>query len=132
MIWRREHRRFWYLLGLLLLLLLVLAVLYTSLAPPNDLPPVQFNDKLEHGTAYVLMMLWFGGLVPVRQYGWLIAALLALGGGIEIAQGLMNLGRTADIMDFAADAGGVAVGLLLCLCGLRHWAGWIEHRFLPT
>ncbi len=126
MSWRRAHLRRWYLLGLLL----VLAVLYTSLAPASDLPPIGFNDKLEHGSAYMLMALWFGGLVPMRQYGWLAAALLALGGGIEIAQGLMQLGRTADILDFAADGAGMAAGLLLCLCGLRHWASWIERRFL--
>jgi VanZ family protein len=128
MSWHREHHRRWYLMGILL----VLAVLYTCLVPPEDLPPVGYNDKLEHGTAYLLMMVWFGGLVPLRQYGWLVAALLALGGGIEIAQWLMAVGRTGDIMDFLADAGGVAVGLLLCLIGLRHWAFWIERRLFGT
>ena len=122
--WRREHHRRWYLLGLLM----VLAVLYTSLVPARDLPPIGFNDKLEHGSAYALMMIWFGGLMPLRQYGWLIAALLLLGGGVEIAQRLMDVGRTADILDFAADASGVAAGLLLCLLGLRYWAFWIERR----
>jgi VanZ family protein len=126
--WRREHHRRWYLLGLLL----VLAVLYSSLVPISDLPPIGFNDKLEHGTAYVLMMLWFGGLLPLRLYGWLVAGLLVLGGGIEIAQGVMALGRTADWHDFLADTGGVAVGLLLCLLGLRHWADWIERRLFPS
>lgn len=123
MSWKREHHRRWYLLGLLL----VLSVLYTSLVPARDLPPIGFNDKLEHGTAYVLMMVWFGGLLPLRQYAWLVAGLLALGGGVEIAQWLMALGRTGEWLDFAADAGGVAAGLLLCLLGLRHWATWIER-----
>jgi hypothetical protein len=126
--WQLEHHRRWYLLGLMLVLL----VLYTSLAPASDLPDLSVNDKLEHGTAYALMMLWFGGLVPLRLYGWLVASLLALGGGIEIAQGLMQMGRTADWFDFFADAAGVAVGLSICLLGLRHWGDWIERRLFPS
>jgi hypothetical protein len=126
--WRREHHRRWYLLGLLLVLLVV----YTGLAPGDDLPSVAMNDKFEHGLAYAALALWFGGLVPLRQYGALAVALVALGGGIEIAQGLMDLGRTADWLDFSADAAGVAAGLMLCLLGLRHWASWIERRLFGT
>jgi hypothetical protein len=57
----------------------------------------------------------------------LAALLLALGAAIEVAQGLMAIGRDADLHDFYADAGGVALGLGLCLAGLRHWARWVER-----
>ena len=77
--------------------------------------------------SYLVLALWFGGLLPVRRYAWLALALLALGGGIEIAQGAMGLGRTADWHDFYADAFGTAAGMGLCLAGLRHWVQWLEQ-----
>jgi VanZ family protein len=58
--------------------------------------------------------------------------LLLLGGGIEIAQGLMGMGRESDIRDFAADTVGVALGLGLCLLGLRYWVAgceWLLRKF---
>jgi len=42
--------------------------------------------------AYLALSLWFGGLLAPRDYFRLALGLLALGGGIEIAQGLMGLG----------------------------------------
>jgi VanZ family protein len=117
------HARTWYLLGMLL----VLTVTYTSLAPVTDLPSVSFNDKLEHGIAYMVITLWFGGLLARRRYWLLTLSLLALGAAIEIAQGAMQMGRTADVMDWLADAAGVAVGMGACLAGLGQWVSWIER-----
>jgi VanZ family protein len=117
------HARTWYLLGVLL----VLAVTWSCLVPPSDLPPVGMNDKVEHGIAYVVMMLWFGGLFSPRKYWLIVLALLLFGAAIEVAQELMHLGRTGDVKDWLADAGGVAVGLVACLAGLGHWVAWIER-----
>ena len=122
------HARTWYLLGLLL----VLAVIYTGLAPANDLPTVSLNDKLEHAIAYTITAVWFGGLITRRHYWILAASLLALGAAIEVAQGLMHLGRSADIVDWLADAGGVAVGMAVCIAGLGHWVSWIERLVRRT
>jgi hypothetical protein len=81
------------------------------------------TDKLEHMIAYGLALLrrshhaaslWYLGL-----------ALLALGGGIEIAQGLMGMGREADWRDFYA-VPSAPLGLSLCMAGLRHWARWVD------
>jgi len=118
-----RHYRTWYLLGAAL----TLVVIVSSLVPPHDLPHWRINDKFEHLIAYAGLAIWFGGLLPLRRYGLLAVALLALGGGIEIAQGLMGLGREADWRDFYADALGAAFGLSLCLAGLRHWASWLEQ-----
>jgi len=118
-----SHARSWYLLGILL----ALAVAYTSLAPVSELPAVSMDDKLEHGTAYLAMTLWFGGLIMRRHYWLLVLSLLVFGAAIEVAQGVMQLGRTADPRDWLADAGGVAVGLLACLAGLDHWVYWVER-----
>jgi VanZ family protein len=118
-----RHARLWYALGALL----TLAVVVTSLLPARELPRLHVSDKLEHLLAYLSLAIWFGGLVRVRRYLWLALALLALGGSIEIAQGLMGLGREADWRDFIAGACGVGLGLLSGLCGLRHWVRWLEQ-----
>jgi hypothetical protein len=85
------------------------------------------TDKLEHMIAYGGLALCYGGLMAPRRYGYLGLALLVLGGGIEIAQGLMGWGREADWRDFYADAFGTAVGLALCMAGLRHWTSWADR-----
>jgi len=122
------YSRFWYWFGTGLVLIVVVA----SLVPAADLPKLGITDKLEHMIAYGGLALWFGGLLAPRRYLWLGVALLALGGGIEIAQGLMGLGREADWRDFYADALGTALGLSLCMVGVRHWATWIERWLKPA
>ncbi len=118
-----RYSRAWYLFGVIL----TFVVIVTSLVPARDLPHLRVSDKLEHLIAYCSLALWFGGLLPPRRYLQLGLALLALGGGIEIVQGLMGLGREADWRDFYADALGTAFGLSLCMAGLRHWASWLEQ-----
>jgi VanZ family protein len=123
-----RHPRFLYVVGTLLVLIVVVA----SLVPGKDLPHLGISDKIEHIIAYFGLAAWFGGLLMPRRYVQLGVALLLLGGGIEIAQGLMGLGRQADWYDFYADAFGVLAGLLLCLLGLRHWASWVERWLRPS
>ena len=118
-----RHFRAWYLVGAIL----TLVVIISSLVPVHDLPHLRISDKLEHLIAYCGLALWFGGLLPPRGYLQLGLALLVLGGGIEIVQGLMGLGREADWRDFYADALGVALGLSLCMAGFQHWASWLEQ-----
>jgi VanZ family protein len=89
------------------------------------------NDKLEHMIAFGGLALCYGGLLEPRRYPYLFLALLALGGGIEIAQGLMGWGRDADWRDFYADTLGAALGLSLCMAGLRHWPSWVEQWLKP-
>jgi VanZ family protein len=118
-----RHARVWYALGVVLTLIVVIS----SLVPARDLPHVRVSDKVEHLVAYLALALWFGGLVRLRHFPWLALALLALGGSIEIAQGLMGLGREADWRDFLANACGTGIGMALSLAGLRHWVRWLEQ-----
>jgi VanZ family protein len=118
-----RYRWLWYSIGAVLTLL----VIVSSLVPSHDLPHVYISDKLEHFCAYFGLAVWFGGLLDLRRYFALAVLLLALGGGIEIAQGMMGLGREADWADFGADAVGVATGMLLAYGGLRHWPDWMER-----
>ena len=68
-------------------------------------------DKLRHASAFIA--LWaLGSRVP-RLTPWrLVAVLLVFGAGIEVAQSFTTW-REASVLDWVADAAGVAVGALL-------------------
>jgi len=118
-----KYMHVWHLIGVGL----VLIVVFGCLVPAGSVPQLGMSDKLEHMIAYGGLALCYGGLIEPRRYPYLAVALLALGGGIEIAQGLMGWGRDADWRDFYADALGTALGLSLCMAGLRHWPNWAER-----
>jgi VanZ family protein len=119
-----RHPRLW----LAMSVALVAAIVYSSLAPDFELPvptPDGF-DKVEHFTAYCGLALWFTGLYPRARYWQVVTGLLALGLAVEIAQGTMQLGRSADVLDMLANAVGVLVGLLLALSLTGGWAQRVE------
>jgi VanZ family protein len=115
--------RLWWALGWLLVLIVTIG----CLEPARYVPDLHVSDKLEHAGAYFGMTCWFGGLIQRRSY-WILALwMLAFGGAIEVAQGVMGLGRDADVRDFAADAIGVAAALTLVYIGLGAWPRRIER-----
>ena len=76
--------------------------------------------------AYVLLALWFTGLVARGRY-WVVASgLLALGFLIEVLQWLTNLGRSAEGLDMLANTLGVAVGIAIALLATGGWAPRLE------
>jgi VanZ family protein len=123
-----RHRRVWVVLSAVL----VAATAYASLVPHLPLPPVPAGfDKLEHFTAYCALAVWFTGLYPRTRYWRVVAGLLTLGAGIEVAQGVMQLGRSAELLDMIANAAGVGVGLLLALALTGTWARRVESWLSP-
>ena len=108
---------------------MVLFITVSCLEPPRYVPNLHLWDKLEHALAFFGMTFWFGGLVRRGRYPVIAALMLLFGGGIEIAQGAMRLGRDEDIMDFVADAVGISVALALLYLGLGAWTRWVE-RFI--
>jgi VanZ family protein len=119
-----RYRRLWFVVGLLL----AGATTYLSLLPVRYLPPVQLWDKLEHALAYVALAFWFGSVVVRRDILWVGLALLAFGGLIELVQGWMRMGRSADLFDLLADGIGILLGLLLVLSPLGRVPAWLEAR----
>ena len=115
--------RFWWLAGWLM----VLFITVSTLEPPQYVPNLHLNDKLEHATAFFGMTFWFGGLVRRRRY-WLLALWMELfGAGIEIAQGTMGWGRDMDFWDWVADTVGVGLALALLLLAVPRAAGsWMR------
>jgi VanZ family protein len=83
-------------------------------------------DKVEHFGSYLLLAVWFTGLIARKRW-WLVAAtLLLLGAVMEAGQYLMQAGRTADAHDMAANTAGIAAGLLLAALLTGGWAQRIE------
>lgn len=123
-----RFRGWWVTLGVALLVL----VIYLCLEPADGGGASRINDKLAHFLAFFALAGWFAAIVERRFY-WLIAlGMLSVGGLIEVAQGLMALGRTADLLDFVADGAGVSAGILINLLIRDSWFGRIERWLAPT
>lgn len=109
----------------------VVMAIVVSLAPIDRLPqPPDVSDKTEHFLAYLLLSLWFAGIYPRARY-WIVAlGLCVMGVLIELAQGAMEYGRQADVLDVLANSTGILAGLSLCWLWLGGWAqrmeSWIE------
>jgi len=122
-----RHQSFWMAMSAVL----VAAIVYASLMPNLSLPVPGNFDKVEHFTSYCGLAVWFTGLYPRSRYWMVVAGLLGLGLGLEVAQGLMQLGRSAEPLDMAANAAGVGVGLLLALSLTGNWARRVELWLKP-
>lgn len=97
-------------------LAMLAALIATSLLSARDLPPMPFDhaDKLEHFLAYALLSAYAVMLFAcVRTQALAAAALIALGVGLEVAQGALTDSRQADSADALANALGALAGLML-------------------
>ena len=99
-----RRQKFW----LLLWCTAVLAVIVVCLIPPPPLALPQNSDKVEHFLAYFLLA---ASAVQIYQRRaalvWAAVGLVALGIGIEFAQGALTVNRMADPMDALANSVGV-------------------------
>jgi VanZ family protein len=81
----------------------------------TTLPFLVWNDKIQHFGAYLgLAFLAVLGFERRRVGAGLALSMILLGGVLEVGQ-LFSPGRTADILDAAADSCGVLSGLALAL-----------------
>lgn len=91
---------------------LCLAILFTAMLGPfqGAEEGVGLNDKSAHVIGFAVITACLTVLAP--RLGLVRTAILAvaLGGGVELIQGLT--GRSANPLDFAADAVGVAIASL--------------------
>jgi len=117
-----RRRRLWIALSTVLLA----AVFFVCLQPGPGFPAPAGLDKVEHLAAYVLLALWFTGLVARGRY-WVVATgLLMLGLLIEVLQWRMNLGRSAEGLDMLANTLGVGIGIAIALLATGGWAPRLE------
>ena len=97
-------------LGLTVLLAVIIVV--KSLTPALPSLAISNIDKLAHMSAYLAL-----GAVTLPAFShvkpfivW--CGLCAFGASIEIAQGLLSTGRSADIMDGVANASGAVLAVV--------------------
>jgi len=122
-----NYPRFW----LALAWFLVLLVILSSLAPAGPDVRWMLNDKVAHAAAYAAMAFWFSGVYRKSRYGWILAGLLALGLLLELVQGRLSY-RTFDMLDMAANAAGVVLGLAGSVLLNASWCAWVEKVLLPS
>ena len=88
-------------------------------------------DKWLHGITFVFLAVWFAGQYRRKSYWRIGVGLLFFGVLIEACQRLVTY-RSADWLDIAADAAGIAVGMAVAIAGLGGWSLWVENRFART
>jgi len=121
---KQGERAMWTGLGVVSGLGMALAA-WLFIAPDVGPPPaIPFQDKIFHVVAFACLT-GPGVLVLPRRYLWFwVAHMVALGGGIELAQARGDEGRSGDVLDFAADVVGILVAL-----GVGRW---LRARFERT
>lgn len=119
-----RYRHWWQAAGYALVVLLTVNSLIRW--PELGDAPDHF-DKWLHAGAYLLLTLWFCGVHERRRWPLVAAGLLLLGAAIEFAQGRTGY-RQADLFDMAANAAGIALGLVLAAAGAGGWCRWLEDR----
>ncbi|MDW8260370.1 MAG: VanZ family protein [Gammaproteobacteria bacterium] len=71
------------------------------------------SDKVLHFAAFTVFAAWFSSITTRRRWPATSAMLLLYGTLIEVAQGAMPTGRSAELLDLVADALGIGLGFLL-------------------
>ncbi len=124
---RLRYHRTWLALGGLWIVIVIILSLMPN--PPDPLPFEQ-SDKLSHFLAYGGLMLWFCQLYTGTARRWGLAfAFVALGVGLEFLQSLTP-DRAYEVLDMAANTGGVLLGGLLAATPLAHGLHVLEMRCL--
>jgi len=120
-------------LWLVLWLLAVAIVVVLSLVNLSGLPPVpEGGDKVEHFLAYALLSASAMQLFATRRGCMVVAALLiALGVGLECAQGALTTTRMADPRDALANTLGVLAGLSTLFTPLHDMLLAFDTRLRP-
>ena len=126
----REFRRPALWLGLWVLM--IMAVIVGSLLPARELPPVPFDgfDKVQHLLGYAVLSAYAAMLFArMRARALAAAGLVALGIGLEVAQGMLTASRQADIADAMVNALGVLAGLAVTATPLARLLQRLDARW---
>ena len=123
----KPFKRPWLWAGLWMLAIAL--VVFGSLLPGKDLPPLPVSDKLEHFAAYAVLSAGAVQLFARRlSWGFVCVLLVLLGIGLEFLQAKMALGRMLDRNDALANAFGVLIGLATAFTPLRDALLRIDRR----
>jgi len=98
--------------------MVAVGIIWLSLTPLDELPPVPGGDKTHHLIAYSALA-FPTALAKPRWIVPLALPYIALGGVIEWIQPYVN--RYGEVLDFLANTAGVIIG---------SWAGWAFNRWI--
>ncbi|AKH42225.1 VanZ family protein [Altererythrobacter atlanticus] len=93
------------------LVLLITAVILFFALRPSAPQALTGWDKLDHMAAFFVLSVFVRIAWPRLNLAACFGLLALFGGGIELAQWLMGLGRDADVMDWVADLVATIAGL---------------------
>ena len=98
--------------------MVAVGIIWLSLTPLDELPPVPGGDKTHHLIAYSALA-FPTALAKPRLIVPLAMPYIAMGGVIEWIQPYVN--RYGELLDFLANTAGVIIG---------SWAGWAFNRWI--
>lgn len=104
-------------------------IVWLSLEPATSGGIDDGRDKPQHLVTYACLMIWFCGFVRPRRYVAVAAALVAMGGVLELLQYATHWGRSAEWLDFTANMLGVGAGWFATAVLSGGWA--LRLRGLP-
>jgi len=90
-----------------------IAIAWLAFRPADEVEAGLPWDKANHALAFLVLTFLTGRGWPDLSPARLVLIMLAAGVGIELIQGLPQVGRDADIRDVVADAAGIAIGFVL-------------------
>lgn len=88
------------------------AICWLAFDPAPPAAAATFGDKINHAAAFAVLAFSARLAWPRGSAAAVWVALLAYGGFIEVVQTFIP-GRSGEWADLAADAAGIAIGLLL-------------------
>jgi VanZ family protein len=111
----------------------VLAVALSLIPPPPLHVDVPDSDKLGHLLAYATLSAW-AVMLFARRRAWVFAAigLVALGIGMEFAQGALTQTRLRDPRDAIANTLGVLLGLGVSMTRLQGLLQALDRRWFGS
>ena len=129
-----QHGALWRSLSLAMLVVVLAGALSPAIWFGNKADALSFiknADKWVHGITFLVLAVWFSGLVERRRY-WLVGiGLIVFGVLLEFFQMYVRY-RTADHFDIAANTVGIIVGLAVAIAGLGGWGlraeDWYARR----
>lgn len=112
----------WLALGWMLVLLLGAG----SLSPSVPSAAALVTDKVLHFGAYGALAFLFAGALGRRHWKRIALGLLLFGASLELLQQLLTETRMAEVLDLAANAAGIAAGLLVAALVPGNWCRGVE------
>lgn len=119
-------KKTWLMLGFGLVLVTLVLMLIPN-AP--SVKVLSFFDKIEHVSAFLVLMMWFAQLFHRSYHVWIAIALILFGVTAEFLQEAGGH-RTFEVGDIAADMAGVLIGWLLGATSLARLLIHLENSYL--